>query len=209
LAVIRVRGKGAATGEEHIVCGGAWQPARHALEIATRTPGYSALEVGAAAAERLARRWAYTYHRIVEPESERTVAFVRVCAMPVTHEQSTCRSGVWENTRRLKRIERGLDDYRVVPVDVAAVEECLHDLPAPAYRYFAAVSDTDAGPANPSEVLRVRTKDGVRERLGAAMAWEPSDATDGAAGLRDHTLLEIDEEAVSAAVRGRSSLDRA
>jgi hypothetical protein len=32
------------------------------------------------------------------------------------------------------------------------------------------VSDTDAGLENPSEVLRVRTDDGVRERLGAEMA---------------------------------------
>jgi hypothetical protein len=37
LSVIRVRGEGGATGEERVACGGAWQPARYALEIATRT----------------------------------------------------------------------------------------------------------------------------------------------------------------------------
>jgi hypothetical protein len=52
--------------------------------------------VDAETAEQAARRWAYTYHRIAEPSSDRTVAFVRLCEMPVTHEQSTCRSGVWD-----------------------------------------------------------------------------------------------------------------
>lgn len=211
LAVIRVRGAGGATGEEDVACGGAWRPTQFAVERASRTQGYSALEVDADTAERAARRWAYTYHRIVERSSDRTVAFVRLCEMPVTHEQSTVRSGVWEHTRRLKRIEQGLDDYRIIPVDADTVDQYVRELATPEYRYFAVVTgvgDTDFGLANPADVLRVRAGEekGTRERLGAAMTWEPFDAIDGADGVRELTLLEIDEETVAAAGR-RGSLD--
>lgn len=210
LAVLRVRGEGEAAKVEEIVKGAVWQPSRRTINYPGRTPGYSEVEVDAETAERAARQWAYIYHHILERSSDRTVAFVRRCAMPVMIERSTCRSGVWEYTDRLKRIERGLDDYRVLPTDAATVEQYLRDLPSPEYRYFAVVtgiSDTDFGLTDPAEVLRVRTGDenGSRERLGAGSTWEPFDMVDGVEGLRDLTLLEIDEQAVAALGRRRPS----
>ncbi len=210
LAVLRVRGEGEAAEVEEIAQGAVWQPSRRTINDPCRTPGYSEVEVDAETAAQAALQWAYIYHHILERSSDRTVAFVRRCAMPVMIERSTCRSGVWEYTDRLKRIERGLDDYRVLPTDAATVEQYLSDLPSPEYRYFAVVtgtSDTDFGLTAPAEVLRVRAGDenGSRERLGTGSAWEPFDMVDGVEGLRDLTLLEIDEQAVAALGRPRPS----
>jgi hypothetical protein len=203
LSVFRVRGMGGAVGEEEVAPGAVWKPTTYAFELATRTDGYSAVPVGARTAHRLAARWAYTYQRVVERSSGRTVAYVRSWVRPsvgVRLEESTCRSGVWESTERLRRIDAGLDDYAVKTVGAAAVEDYLRDLPQPDYRYFAVVGrgGTDYALHDPAEVLRVRAgqESGVRERLGTA--WEPYDMIDGVRGLRAETLLEIDEAAVAA-----------
>ncbi|MEV6597568.1 hypothetical protein AB0M36_11960 [Actinoplanes sp. NPDC051346] len=207
LSVFRV---GGAVGEEQVGPGAVWKPTTYALERATRTAGYSAVPVDAATAHRLAARWAYTYQRIVERSSGRTVAYARSWILPsrrmIRFENSTCHSGVWESTRRLWRIDTGIDDYDVETVDAATVEEYLRDLPRVEYRYFAVVNrhGTDFSLHDPADVLRVPAgqESGVRERLG--VGWEPYDVIDGVRGLRDETLLEIDDAVVAVFRRRRS-----
>jgi hypothetical protein len=159
--------------------------------------------VQAEPAEQAAAPRVYEFRRIVERESGRTVAVARsyVPAVPglLPLEESTCRSGIWEPTRRLARIGQGLDDYAVETVGASAVEEYLRDRRPPEHRYFAVVRDGPAESAlhEPIDVLRVRTgqEQGPHERLGAG--WEPYDMIDGVDGLRQLTLLEIDEDAVA------------
>ncbi|MEV4643068.1 hypothetical protein AB0J80_37590 [Actinoplanes sp. NPDC049548] len=204
LSVFRLRGEGCAAGEEEVAPGAVWKPTKYALERANRTAGYSAVPVDADTANRLAARWAYTYQRIVERSSGRTVAYTRSWILPsggmYRFEDSTCRSAVWESTRRLWRIDTGIDDYDVEAVEAATVEEYLRDLPRVDYRYFAVVNrhGSDFSLNDPADVLRVTAgqESGVRERLG--VGWEPYHVIDGVRGLRDETLLEIDDAAVAA-----------
>jgi hypothetical protein len=211
LSVFRVRGAGGATGEERVAPGAVWKPTTFAFEIANRTSGYSAVPVDEDTANRLAARWAYTYQRIVERSSGHTVAYTRCWTIPVSGtaqmEESTCRSAVWESTRRLWRIDTGIDDYDVEVVDAATIEEYLHELPCVDYRYFAVVErhGTDFSLHDPADVLRIPAgqQNGVRERLG--IDWEPYDAIDGVRGLRKETLLEIGGAAVDDFRRRRSA----
>ncbi|WP_328475099.1 hypothetical protein OHA21_17465 [Actinoplanes sp. NBC_00393] len=211
LGVFRVRGDGAAAEEEQIGPGMEWRPSTGGVERAGRAAGHSAVQVDEGTASRLAARWSYSYRRIVDRASGRTVAYARVVISPsnatVWFEESTCASGVWESTRRLHRIEAGVDDYDVETVEAATVEDYLRDLPKPEHRYFAVVKRNGAtfGLADPAEVLRIHAaqENGVRERLGPD--WMPYDIIDGVRGLRDETLLEIDEAAVAAFRHRRST----
>lgn len=212
LNLIRVRGDGF---EEVVEPGSGWRPMENALQHAHNwSPGVDrVVEVGADEAAKLATLWAYKYQRIVEPSTGRTVAFTQSYIVPsvpmIAPERSVCRSGIWENTRRLFRIGQGKDVYDVQTVPVAMVDEYLGDRPRPEYRFFAVVADgkRDFGLNEPGAVLRVRTgeEEGVREKLGPD-GWQPYDMVDGAEGLRSITLLEIDDEAVDA-VRCRPAPD--
>jgi hypothetical protein len=212
LNLIRVRGDGF---EEVVEPGPGWRPMENALQNAYNwSPGADrVVEVGAGEASKLATLWAYKYQRIIEPSTGRTVAFTQsyiVPSIPMTEsEKSVCRSGIWENTRRLSRIGAEKDVYDVQTVPVATVDEYIRDRPRPEYRFFAVVAEgeRDFGLNEPGDVLRVRTgeEDGVREKLGPD-GWKPYDMVDGPEGLRSLTLLEVDDEAVNA-VRRRPALD--
>jgi hypothetical protein len=212
--LIRVRGDGL---EEVVEPGSGWRPMENALHRAHHwSPGEDrVVEVGADEAAKIAKLWAYTYQRIVEASTGRTVAFTKSYIVPsvpmLAPEQSVCRSGIWEHTRRLSRIGAKKDFYDVRTVTVATVDEYLRDRPRPDFRFFAVVVEGGREFAlnDPGDVLRVRTgdEDGARERLGPD-GWEPYDMIDGTEGLRGLTLLEIDDEAVEA-FRHRPAEDRA
>lgn len=205
LNLIRVRGDGF---EEVVEPGCGWRPMANALQKAYHwSPGEDrVVEVGADEATKLATLWAYVYQRIVEPSTGRTVAFTQSYIVPsvpmIAPEKSVCRSGIWENTRRLSRIGAEKDFYDVQTVPVATVDEYLRDRLRPEYRFFAVVAEgeRDFGLNEPGDVLRVVTgeEDGEREKLGPD-GWQPYDMIDGEEGLRSLILLEIDDEAVEAA----------
>src|SRR5690349_19032436 len=130
LNLIRVRGDGF---EEVVEPGCGWRPMANALQKAYHwSPGEDrVVEVGADEATKLATLWAYVYQRIVEPSTGRTVAFTQSYIVPsvpmIAPEKSVCRSGIWENTRRLSRIGAEKDFYDVQTVPVATVDEYLRD----------------------------------------------------------------------------------
>lgn len=204
LNLIRVRGDGF---EEVVQPGSGWRPMENALQKAKRwSPGADrVVEISADEAAEFAALWAYKYQRIVEPATGRTVAFTQSYIVPsvpmIAPEKSVCRSGIWENTWRLSRIDAGNDIYDLQTVPVATVDEYLRDRPQPEYRFFAVVAEGERefGLNEPGDVLRVGTgeEDGVREKLGPD-GWQPYDMVDGPEGLRKLTLLEIDDEAVDA-----------